>query len=234
MKKFICVATVLLYTTFAFSQTQQLSQVDAISIFENLTRIKPIKCIVVVFDAKQCIICLADKRGLQHEVFSGPDIIFYKLSLFANTWQIDIQQSVFKEPFKYCEFLTDPEIATVANEPYLYFVYTLADEGSMAGDIETLKFSLFSLNNYQLSSLDYEGDASYDKKDNFQSIKDGKFLNLEALKANPSFLNYLENKAGKSSFIYRPTEKDLDINDPDNFEKKWVLYNPQVIDQLNE
>ncbi|WP_394772334.1 hypothetical protein [Mucilaginibacter sp.] len=234
MKKKIISAILVLCTQLCFSQTKPLTQKEAVDVIENLTHLKPIKCIVREFDGKETIFCLSDKRGSQNEVFTNPDIVFYKLSSFANTWRIETQQPIFKEENQYCHFLSDLEVNVVDGKPYLYLVYALADEGTMAGNTETLKFSLFSLNNYKLFSLNYTGDASYDDKTgNFKFIKDGSFSNLDSLKTEPTILSFLEEKIKQSTFIYRSTSKDLDINTPDNNEKKWLLDNPGVIDQLH-
>lgn len=233
MKKNIITAILLLCTQICFSQTKALSQADAVSVFERLTNLKPMKCVVQQFEGKETIFCLADKRGIDNEVFTNPDIIFYRLSSFANTWQVEKKQSIFKEENKYCHFLGDLEISIVDSKPYLFFVYALADEGNGAGNIETLKFSLLSLNNYKLFSLDYTGDAIYDDKTgNFKFIKDGSFSNLDSFKSDAAFLSFFEEKAKKSTLIYRPTKEELNINTPNNNEKKWALDNPGVIGEV--
>ncbi len=224
----------MFYSEFASSQTFKLSQDDAVKIFENLIHLKPIKCTVAILEGKEYIFCLADKTGTESKSFLNPEISFYKLSKFADVWRVETRQDVFKEEAKYCEFLNNLEIVTVDNEPYLYFIYGLVDEGNGSGDIEMIKFSLYSLKTYRLVSLDDEGYASYDIKGNFQFIKDGNFLNVDSLKSQKNYLDFLEDKAAKSNLIYHPSKKDLDLNDPDNYEKKWTIDNPKIADEVLE
>ena len=206
-----------------------ISKEQAISVFKDLVRIEPINCLVTTIDNKECIICIANKTGVDGNdkmFYSNADIIFYKLTKFADAWRIETQKPIFAYEFTYCDFYNDFEIATIGNKPYLYFLYRLSPMGNAVSFMD-LNFALFSLTDFQLTTLDYGGDPVYDKKDNLQQIK-GDFTNLDKLSSKPDLSKFLEDKASKSSVIYRATKQDLDMNSADNYEKKWQVDNSKI------
>lgn len=201
----------------------------AVKVFKDLARVEPINCIVTILDNKECIICIANKTGAEGNdkmFYSNADIVYYKLSKFADAWRIDTQKPVFNKEFTYCDFYNDFEIATIGNKPYLYFFYCLSPMGNAISFVD-LNFSLFSLMDFQLTTLNYGGDPVYDNKDNLQQIK-GEFTNLDKLNGKPELLSYLEGKASKSKLVYRAKNKDLEINSSDNYEKKWQVDNSSI------
>lgn len=208
-----------------------ISKEQASNIFKDIVRIEPINCLVVSLDNKEIILCLANKTGIENNnkmFYSNPEIVFYKLSKFANTWRIEFQKTIIKEEFSYCEFYNDFDIIKIEDKSYLYFLYDLSPMGNAVNYVD-LNFALLSLKDYKLTELDYGGEPNYDKNDNLKYIK-GDFTNLDKLSSKPDILKFLENKAGKSSLIYRATKKDLDMNNADNYEKKWQIDNSKIKD----
>jgi len=206
-----------------------ISKEQAINIFKDLVRIEPINCVAATFDKKECILCIANKTGVDVNnkmFYSNADIVFYKLRKFANTWRVDIQKPIFTEEFTYSEFYNDFEISTIVNKPYLYFLYESSPMGN-AVSYTNLNFSLFSLIDFQLTILDYGGEPVYDSNGNSQHIK-GDFTNIDKLSSTPDLLKFLENKASKSSIVYRATNKDLEMNNAINYEKKWQVDNSKI------
>jgi hypothetical protein len=206
-----------------------ITKETAIKIFNELTGIELINCIVTTLDGKECIICLANKIGIDGPDkmhYINADIVYYKLSKFANAWRIETQKSVFKEELTCVEFYNDFEIITLDNKPYLYFLYRLSPMGNAISFTE-LNFSLFSLTDFHLTTLDYGGEPVYGKFSSLQKIK-GDFTNLIELSSKPDLLRLLESKASQSTLVYRATSRDLEINSSENYEKKWQLDNSSV------
>ncbi|MEI8202455.1 MAG: restriction endonuclease [Bacteroidota bacterium] len=205
------------------------SRLKAINIFKDLVLLEPINCIVTSFENKECIICIADaERKIADNAFhfSNAEIYFYKLSKFAGAWRVEIMEQIFKAEFIYCNFFEDFEIITINFIPYLYFNYCLSPMGN-AINYNEIYFSLMSLKDFQQVTLNYGGIPFYDNEGNSKYIK-GDFSNLEELNNKPEILNYLERKASKCSLIYRATKKDLELNTPENFIKKWKIDNPKI------
>lgn len=211
------------------ASTTTISKETAISVFKDLVRIEPVNCIVKTIDNKECIICLANKSGVDGKdkmFYSNPEIIYYKLTKFANSWRIETQKPVFTEEFIYCEFYKDFEVVVIKNKTYLYFLYNISPMGN-AAEYYNLNFALFSLLDFQLITLDYGGDPIYNNKSKLQQIK-GDFINLDKFNDKPELLFFLEGKARKCSLVYRATNSDLDINSSANYEKKWQIDNSKI------
>jgi len=200
------------------SKPPTISKEKAVSVFKDLLRTEPISCLVTTLDGKEYIICIAEKKGADGN--SG-EFIFYKLSQFANSWRVDTQKPVLGYEFENWSFDSKSfEIVKIDNKDYLYFLYESSPMGN-AVSLTSVDFSLFSLTDYMLTSLNYTIDG-------FEGGR-GEFSNLEELVSKPGLLRYLEEKAKKYSYIYRPTEKDLDINNVDNFEDKWEVDNSNAV-----
>jgi hypothetical protein len=90
-----------------------------------------------------------------------------------------------------------------------------------------LNFALFSLTDFQLTTLDYGGDPIYDDKLKLKQIK-GDFKNLDKFNDKPELLSFLEGKASKCPLVYRATNSDLDMNSSANYEKKWEIDNSKI------
>lgn len=213
----------------AKQKQQSISNEKANNIFKDLVGIEPIYCIITTIDSSEYIICLANKTGLIYNdkyYYNPANIIFYKLSKFANAWQIDIQKPLYNDELSACTFFKEVEIVTIQNKQYLYFIYSQGELGN-AVSYEYLNFNLYSINDLQLFTLTYEGTPIYDKNDSLIQIN-GEFSNIKVLKNNQEILKFFEKKAAKSTLIYRPTEKDLDINNVNNFDKKWHIDNSNI------
>lgn len=209
-----------------------ITEKEATNIFKNIMLIEPVKCIPTVIEKKECIICIADKTGVAGDdknFYSNPEIYVYKLIKFADKWQVESEHVLYSQEYKYCDFNEEIEVVNIENNPYLFLIYSLSDVGN-ASEVKTIKFSLVSLNNFKQTTLDYTGYDHY----NDESIRlytKGEFSNLASLSNKPkSIVNFLEEKASKSSLIYSPTSEDLDINSAINHEKKWQIDNSKIED----
>jgi len=197
----------------------KISRETAKNIFVNLVHIKPLNCIDTEVDKKECILCMADRKVIEY----GPlDIAFYKLTKFANAWTVETEKPVFTDSFNYCEFYNDFEVTVINGKPYTYLLYMLSPEGNAVA-LDMYRFALYSLTDFQLTTLNYDLYT-----DAYSGNKDGKFTNIVEFANKLELRNYLESKASKSPYIYRPTAKELDLNDPDNYAKRWILDNPNI------
>jgi hypothetical protein len=206
-----------------------ITKEQAINIFKDIVRILPINCLTTKIDNKECIICLANKTGVEGKnkmLYSNANIFLYKLTKFADVWRVEMKKEIFSEEFTYYEFYNDFEIAMIGNYPYLYFLYSQSPMGNAVSYL-SLSFSLISLKDFKLTTLDYGGDPVYDKNTKLKNIK-GDFSNLDELTSKPNILKYLEGKASKSSIIYRANKQDLDMNNVNNYDKKWQLDNSKI------
>lgn len=206
-----------------------LSKEQAINIFKDLVRIEPINCLVTSMDNKECIICMANKTGIEGNnkmLYSNADIVYYKLTKFANTWRVETQKPIYAIEFTYSTFYDDFEVVTIKNKSYLYFLYCLTEMGN-AVSYSSLNFGLYSLTDFKLTTLNYAGEPYHDDKGAIQLIK-GDFNNLDKLTDSPEILKFLEDKASKSSIIYRATSQDLDMDNIANYEKKWEVDNSNI------
>lgn len=160
-----------------------ISQEQAISIFKDLAGKEPIYCIVsnTICYKEACIVCLANKTGTVQENQIGycdSDIVFYKLTKFANAWRIDTERDIFAAEDGICSyFYKDFEIELFNGKPYLYFLYKLSPKDDELNCVE-LRFALYSLYYSEFTTLDYVGKPKYDQKHNLQHIK-GDFTNLD-------------------------------------------------------
>ena len=205
------------------------SKEKAINIFKEIVHKEPIYCIVKKIDDKDFIFCMANKTGPQNKAnkthyafYENPEsIYFYILTKFENNWKVEVQKQGFKpEEYSYIEFLPPFAIDTINKIPYMYFLYNSTAMGNGAGGYTALCFTLISLVDFQKTELIYSGENSTtDKKGNLISISEGEFSNLEELSDKPYLKTYLENKANTSSYIYKPTAEEMDIDSFKNHEK---------------
>lgn len=201
-------------------ENSKILKSEATKIFIDLTNVKPVNCIVTTINDNDCIICLAKKNDVNDSL--GSEIFtLYKLFKFANKWRIEDSKDVIKEKFRNVNFHYDYgenydfEITLIKNKSYLYLLYDTHEMGNALGSTK-YNFSLIALSDFNLTNLIYEVYDSGEKED---------FININEFKSNSIVLKFLEDKAKKSNFIYRPTFQDLDINDPINYEKRWRLDN---------
>ncbi|HMZ67184.1 MAG TPA: hypothetical protein PLF66_24055 [Leptospiraceae bacterium] len=200
----------------------------AIEIFRDLVLVEPINCLVAIIAKKENIICIANKAGVDSNnkmFYSNPEIVYYKLSKFADVWRVEKQAPVYKKEFFYWNSLPDFEIVTIGKKSYLFFHFLVSPMGN-AVNLDELNFALFSLTDFRLTTLKYEGDP-YTKNEKLFYLK-GDFMNLNQLNTKPKLLKYLEKRASKSPWIYRTTKSDLEINSSTNYEKKWRIDNSSI------
>lgn len=205
------------------------AQTDTTLIFKDLARLTPIACLTTKVDDKDCILCLANTKGLTKQddknFYSSPDVFCYILSQFAGAWRIVEKVPVSNNEFIYSEFSNDVEIVDIKGKPYLYFTFRTSGMGN-ATNASTLVFALISPEAKKLTKLSYEGAGEYDGHGNLKRLR-GNFIDLDE-KRPPELLAFLQDKASKSPLVYRATAKDLALDNADNFDKKWEVENAAI------
>lgn len=174
-----------------------------------------------MIDKKECILGISKKP---HNEGFGSEITLYKLSKFAENWQIETQKIIINDSFAYNDLYRNLEFVTLNNTPFLYFIYKQRQAGN-AITFEDIYFSLCSLNDFTVTTLDYQCDGNFDTSS--RNIK-GHFIISDDLKQKKELLTYLEKTAAQSPLIYHPTEHDHEVNLTENYAKKWQIDNANV------
>lgn len=220
MKIFVSILTACLVILSSCSKadTPSISKTEAIAIFKNLKRIQPTNVAISTINGVEKIVCIAKKNGPEDNPYSDKYLV-YVLSKFANTWRVESEKEIINLEFETISFDGfDFEVAIIDNRAYLYFVYVTGPVGN-AVSYANYNFTLVSLSDFTISELVYQELHLSDERD---------FINLEDFKDKPIILKYLEERAAKSKFVYKPTKEDLDMDNPKNYEKRWEIDNPNI------
>lgn len=103
-----------------------------------------------------------------------------------------------------------------------YFLFALKESPMGNGDPSSyLSYIMINTNNLQFYKLGYIGEYTLRSGDSI----DGDFTKDKTLESNTTVYNELYQFASKSKWIYKPTEKEKDINYYKNFEQKWYKDN---------
>ena len=209
--------------------SKKVSKKKAISIFKSISLIDPINCLVTTLENQGSIICIANKSGIEGDdikFYSNANIFVYLMRKKANTWRIELEKPIFSENFTYCEFYKTFELAMIENKPHVYFLYKVSPQGNAVNMLQ-LKFSLLSLTDFQLHSLDFTGEPIHIKEENLEKVK-GDFTNFDNLHSKYDLINFLEDKANKSELIYSGKSKEVNANKISYYEKQWQKDNPSI------
>jgi len=188
---------------------------NAIGLFTDTVKRKPVLCRSCVFENKSYIIGFYEKDS----GYSTKTQHLCMLNLFANKWQTFYDESI-DEYDCYPELSDNCKIIIHDKKIFLYFERIIHRQGTMYNGTGIVEFAVFDFKNKTINKLIYEGI--------YRSGKiEGEF-NLESLKENPNSTTYefiLEQEASKSKYIYR-TPKDYNIDDAENYIEKWNIENP--------
>ncbi len=202
-------------TNFADSLNNiQIDTSQASAIIKELYYKNPEYISIKYIDKKPIIICaLLDGSGIYGN--STINVI----ENFANNWQETKHVTI-----EYGHDIQNFEWITVQKKELLYFDYVVPG-GSMGNgevDFGLYDYTINKYYNLQFSGMFRNGDKQID----------GGFNNIDSLKDVPEILQALEFKASKSDIIYRPSNEDLNIDNPKNAVKKFLLDNPNLHEDL--
>lgn len=195
---------------------------NAITLFTDTVKRKPIFCKSCVFENKSYIIGFYEKDS----GYSTKNQHLCILNQFASKWQIYYDQSL-DEGDRYPTLSDTSKIIIHDKNIYLYFERYLRKQGTMYQGTAIVEFAVFDFKNKTIDKLIYQG------KNRVGGVE-GEF-NFDLLHNNPSSKTYkfiLEQEASKSKNIYR-TPKNYNIDDPENYIEKWNIENPDFYNNQN-
>ncbi|MBF4515823.1 hypothetical protein IRZ71_05690 [Flavobacterium sp. ANB] len=103
-----------------------------------------------------------------------------------------------------------------------YFLFATKESPMGNGDVSLyLRFIMLNMNTLKFYTLEYIGENSLRSGE----FVDGTFSENETLEHNMIIKKELYEFANQSKWIYKPTEKEKDINYYTNFEHKWYKDN---------
>lgn len=186
---------------------------NAVILFTDTVKRKPIFCKSYVFENKSYIIGFYEKTPQ----LLGKIQCICVLVLFAEKWQVYFDKTLddyecFPELSDNCEVIIhDKKI-------YFYFERIIQHLGTANNGFGVAEFTVFDFTTRTLNTLTYSGKYRNEKLE-------GDF-NFDLLAEKSKTYEFiLEHGAAKSKYIYR-TPKDYNINDPDNYIEKWEVENP--------
>ena len=182
----------------------------------------------------------AEIVGIQRKGYKDGYFPFtiYRLRQIANHWQIVNEKTINENEmdgqvliFSAKRFgLADenmPELVRINNKDYFYFIYRIAELGNGCAGCGYLRLCLYNLDSHDVLSLNY---AVYGE---INELLKGEFVDLEKLESYPDENRFLQKKATELTCIYRPSEEDLDMDNPKNSVKRWLLDNPGKYEPQN-
>ena len=198
-----------------------ISEEQAKNIFLDVIRKEPLLCEPVVVNSDEYIIGVINQSTSAFEKYN-----FIVLHKFANKWQKKLSK-IYGEDFKYITPIDTFQLVYIEKEPYIYFQLLENFVGTAVAGFSIISFNLFDISTGQFLSLLYEG------RDKDENTVEGEFTNTGEFNNTPLILNFLEENAAKSRVIYRPTDEDLNLDNPKNYEKKWQVDNSNIPDIYN-
>lgn len=140
------------------------------------------------------------------------DDTFIVLKKFAKTWQesykVEILGMLAEDATEFKKFDDD-----------LVFYFATVSQGTTLGSADFNAYSFKDAVIYKITASGNHGNYNQMKID-------------QELDNHKNILSFLEDKIGSSKYIYVPTKKDLDIDLPQNAEKKWVVENQNIYSRL--
>jgi hypothetical protein len=223
----------IIVITFGFCSSctrKDLTNEEANKLFLQVVNRKPIFCGSTLIKNAPRIIGLYEKENQ----YGGKDAVVSTLARVAGNWQV-IAQAIVEKDAEDEEIQKGIELVTVGSKKYLYFSRQLRHQGTMYNGLGFIEFLVYSLADGKAMALKFSGrdrggayvDEHFKIHERPSKIE-GDFENLADFKDHTDLLKFLESKALECALIYRPTAKDLDINNAENYAKKWERENPDA------
>lgn len=206
--------------------SRNISDEDAVKIFEETVRKKSNYCAYVQIDNRAYIVGVCNKRhGYAYD--DGYDL--YTLINFANNWQTN-KMVTFEDGGFLFDLRDKYEIVTIENKKYIYFSLYSNGMGTASGGLAWIHFILYDIIDGKVTDLIYGGAEYSDEVDYKKNKVSGDFENIEEIK-DKNLLAFLEQRASISDLIYRKSSIDeLDPKQPKNYHLRWELDNPYLVD----
>ncbi|MBN1217178.1 MAG: hypothetical protein JXA99_17290 [Candidatus Lokiarchaeota archaeon] len=211
MKIFNKIVIILFFLLLYFSQPNysqdknnipEISYDYAVKIIQNKYYKTPDTLCIEKYNNRTLIAALIQKESLYDNMVI--------LTNIANTWQELINFEIYRS-------LIELNFTDVDSNIYLY--YSILNSGSTMGSVVFYLFDIAANTQYEISFSGYHG--KYDEMEISDNLNNKKNL-----------FYFLEKKASESEYVYKPTEEDLDIDNPKNYETKWRILNPNLYSLL--
>ena len=197
-------------------KVQTISLDSASKVYMNVMTAKPYFIAPFIDTTGQSFIL-----GVQQE--QGEFITNYmvtKIESKNNNWQKSNQVLLAKN--ETVEILDTIGTEKISNKNYLYISTKQGEPGSGAAGLASIVFYAIDANTLSKYVLTYSGEEVNDEQ------VSGEYYYDSALNGNTSLKKFLEAKARDSKYIYKKTAADYDINNPENFNKKFLIDNPNI------
>ncbi|AWK05739.1 hypothetical protein HYN56_16440 [Flavobacterium crocinum] len=161
----------------------------------------------------------ANGAGDEDKFSLGADKITIIVSKYKNL-KIVQQDTLLISEFNYIN--VDPHFLRKKIQGTDYFLFALKESPMGNGDPSSyLSYIMINTNNLNFYKLGYIGEYTLRSGD----FIDGDFTKDKILESNTKVYTELYQFASKSKWIYKPAEKEKDINYYKNFEQKWYKDN---------
>jgi hypothetical protein len=203
-------------TTFATKQqTQTLSLDSASKVYMNIVTAKPYFIASFIDTTSQPFIV-----GFQEKSGIIPNYVLTKIESRNNNWQKVNEVTLAEE--EAVEILDTIKTEKIENKDYLYVSTKQYVPGTGAAGFASIVFYAIDPASLTRHSLVYSGELVNEDQ------VSGEYYYDSSLNKNNALKRYLEEKAQTSKYVYKKTAADFDLNNPKNFEKKFLIDNPEI------
>ena len=158
--------------------------------------------------------------GIQEKAGIMTNYLFTKIESQNYNWQKSKEVTLAED--KAVKILDSIKTVKIDNKDYLFISTWEYVPGTGSAGFASIVFYIIDPNTLNKYSLAYNGEDINDEQ------VSGEYSYDSALNGNASLKNFLEAKAQGSKYIYKKTSADYDINNPKNFEKKFLVDNPDI------
>lgn len=158
--------------------------------------------------------------GIQEKAGIMTNYLLTKIESQNNNWQKSNEATLAED--EAVEILDSIRIEKIDNKDYLYISTRQYVPGTGSAGFASIMFYVINPNTLTKYSLAYSGEVINEDQ------VSGEYYSDSTLNLNPSLKSFLETKAQNSKYVYKKTAADFDINNPKNFEKKFLVDNPEI------
>jgi hypothetical protein len=197
-------------------KTQTISLDSASKVYMNVVTAKPYFIASFIDTTGQpLIVGIQEKPGIMR------NYLLTSIETRNNNWQKSNETTLAEE--EAIEILDSITMERIDNKDYLYISARQYMPGTGSAGLSSIIFYAIDPNTLTKYSLAYSGEEI-----NEEQVVSGEYYYDSSLNGNASLKKFLETKAQNSKYVYKKTAADYDINNPKNFEKKFLIDNPGI------
>lgn len=197
------------------TQTQTVSLDSASKVYMNVVTAKPYFIASFADTTGQPFIV-----GVQEKAGIMTNYLLTKIESRNNNWQKANEVTLAED--EAVEILDSIKTEKIDNKDYLYVSARQYVPGTGSAGFASIVFYAIDPNSLTKHSLAYSGELINDEQ------VQGEYYYDSTLNSNTSLKKFLEAKAQASKYVYKKTAADFDINNSKNFEKKFLVDNPDI------